>query len=34
MTVRWDTTRVDGNEMRIYLGVPDKPGPRPGVIIA
>ena len=34
MTVRWDTTQVDGKPMRVYLAVPDRPGPRPGVIIA
>jgi len=32
--VRWDTTKVDGKDMRIYLGVPDKAGPRPGIVIA
>ena len=26
MTVRWETTQVDGQPMRIYLGVPDGPG--------
>ena len=34
MPVRWDTTKVEGKEMRIYLGVPDKPGPHPGIIVA
>lgn len=34
MTVRWETTNVDGSPMRIYLGVPEKPGPHPGIIIA
>ena len=34
MTVRWETTQVDGKTMRIYLGVPDGPGPHPGVLVA
>ena len=34
MTVRWETTQVDGKPMRIYLGVPDRPGPHPGILIA
>src|SRR5688572_18505140 len=34
MTVRWETTQVDGKTMRIYLGVPDRPGPHPGLVVA
>ena len=34
MTVRWETTQVDGRPMRIYLGVPERPGPRPGILVA
>lgn len=34
MSVRWETTQVDGKSMRIYLGVPDRPGPHPGILIA
>ena len=34
MTVRWETTQVDGRTMRIYMGVPDRPGPHPAVVIA
>lgn len=34
MTVRWDTTQVDGTSMRIYVGIPDHRGPHPGVLIA
>ena len=34
MTVRWETTQVDGKAMRIYLGVPDRPGPHPGILVA
>jgi carboxymethylenebutenolidase len=34
MAVRWDSTQVDGRTMRIYMGVPDRPGPHPGIVIA
>jgi carboxymethylenebutenolidase len=34
MTVRWETTNVDGRTMRIYLGVPETPGHHPGIVIA
>ncbi|MGH8620198.1 MAG: dienelactone hydrolase family protein [Burkholderiales bacterium] len=34
MTVRWDTTQVDGKAMRIYMGIPDKPAAHPGIVIA
>ena len=34
MTVRWETIQVEGKTMRIYLGVPDRPGPHPGIIVA
>jgi carboxymethylenebutenolidase len=34
MGVRWDTTTVDGATMRLYVGVPDRPGPHPGIVIA
>lgn len=34
MAIRWETTQVDGKAMRIYLGVPDRPGPHPGVLVA
>jgi len=34
MPVRWETTKVDGKDMRIYLGVPDRPGPHPGIVVA
>lgn len=34
MTVRWDTVQVDDNRMRIYLGIPDRPGPHPGILVA
>ena len=34
MTVRWETTPVEGKTMRIYLGVPDRPGPHPGILVA
>lgn len=34
MTVRWENTQVDGKAMRIYMGVPDRPGPHPAVVVA
>jgi dienelactone hydrolase len=34
MAVRWETIKVDGNDMRVYLGVPERAGPHPGVVIA
>ncbi len=34
MTVRWETTQVDGKPMRIYIGVPDRTGPLPVIVIA
>jgi len=34
MSVRWESTQVEGKTMRIYLGVPDRPGPHPGVLVA
>ena len=34
MTVRWENTTVAGKPMRIYVGVPDKPGPHPGIVVA
>ena len=34
MPVRWETTNVDGRTMRIYMGVPERPGPHPGIVIA
>jgi len=34
MTVRWENIQSGGKEMRIYIGVPDRPGPHPGVVIA
>lgn len=34
MPVRWETTKVGGQDLRIYLGVPDQPGPHPGIVIA
>lgn len=34
MAVRWEATKVDGQDLRIYLGVPERPGPHPGIIIA
>lgn len=33
MTVRWESTNVDGKPMRLYAGVPDRPGGHPGIIV-
>lgn len=33
MAVRWDTINVDGQPMKIYLGLQDSPGPHPGVVV-
>lgn len=34
MAVRWETITVAGNDMRVYLGVPERAGPHPGIVIA
>ena len=34
MTTRWETIEVGGSPMRVYLGVPERSGTRPGVVIA
>ena len=34
MTVRWETTTVNGKEMRLYVGVPHRKGPLPAVVVA
>ena len=34
MTIRWESTEVDGKTMRVYVGVPDHPGPLPRILIA
>ena len=34
MPVRWEMTKIDGRDMRVYVGVPERPGPHPGVIVA
>lgn len=34
MAVRWESTTVNGSTMHIYLGVPQRPGPHPGIIVA
>jgi carboxymethylenebutenolidase len=33
MTIGWETIPTDGGSMRIYLGVPERPGPHPGIIV-
>lgn len=34
MTVRWETVKVGSHEMRVYMGVPDKPGTYSCVVVA
>lgn len=34
MTVRWETTKVSGSAMRIYLGAPQGPAKQAGIIVA
>ena len=34
MPVKWETTSVEGRTMRIYVGVPERPGPHPGIVVA
>ena len=34
MTIGWETAQSGGGAMRAYLGLPDSPGPHPGVVIA
>ncbi|MGD9942468.1 MAG: dienelactone hydrolase family protein [Burkholderiaceae bacterium] len=34
MTVHWESTEVEGQPMRIYVGAPERPGPQPVVLIA
>lgn len=34
MTTRWDKLKIEGNEARCYVGVPDHARPRAGVVIA
>lgn len=34
MPVRWDRVTVGGSDMRVYMGIPERPGPHPGIVIA
>lgn len=34
MPVRWDTTKVGGQKMRVYIGVPDTQPKRAGILVA
>ena len=34
MAVRWESTSVEGKTMRLHVGVPERPGPPPGVVVA
>jgi carboxymethylenebutenolidase len=33
MAASWESVKVDGNDMRIYVSAPDGPGPFPGVVV-
>lgn len=34
MAVGWENIQVDGKDMRVYVGVPERAGPHPGIVIA
>jgi carboxymethylenebutenolidase len=34
MTIRWDTIKVNGQDMRVYIGVPAGANSRPGILVA
>ncbi|MBI4205764.1 MAG: dienelactone hydrolase family protein [Betaproteobacteria bacterium] len=34
MAVGWETIQVDGKDMRVYVGVPERAGRHPGIVIA
>lgn len=34
MTVRWDTIKANGQDMRVYIGVPGNAKQRPGILVA
>lgn len=34
MTARWETATVNGEQMRVYVGIPQRDGPVPAVVIA
>jgi carboxymethylenebutenolidase len=34
MTIRWETTHVDGKPMRCYMATPDDGKARPGIVVA
>ena len=33
MAACWDSTRVDGQEMKIYTSVPEGKGPLPAIVV-
>ncbi len=33
MTIRWNTTEVNGSSMRVYTGAPDDASSRPGLVV-
>jgi carboxymethylenebutenolidase len=34
MTIGWQTIQCEGEEMRVYMGVPERSGPLPAVVVA
>ena len=34
MTIGWQTIQCEGKEMRVYMGVPERKGPLPAVVVA
>ena len=34
MTIRWETMKVEGKEVRVYVGIPHRIGPLPAVVVA
>ena len=34
MTIRWETMKVGGKDVRVYTGIPRGPGPLPAVVVA
>ena len=34
MTIGWQTIQCEGEEMRVYMGVPERQGPLPAVVVA
>lgn len=34
MTIGWQTIQVEGKDVRAYIGVPERQGPLPGIVVA